>query len=122
VARHRDALSRIPVAYFLTCIELTRVPQEPGRAASTYLDPLLGSPPRVDGKLSLWERAHLLSSFMGSVAGKAAQVKPVSVAVFRGRLDYSELGFVLRSALKLIWRLSKRVPEGTSATGTPSVH
>jgi hypothetical protein len=59
---------------------------------------------------------------MGSVAGKAAQVKPVSVAVFRGRLDYSELGFVLRSALKLIWRLSKWVPEGTSATGTPSVH
>lgn len=96
MARHRDALSRIPVAYFLTCIELTRVSQEPGRAASTYLDPLLGSPPRVDGKLSLWERAHLLSSFMGSVAGKTAQVKPVSVAVFRGRLDYSELGFVLR--------------------------
>ncbi len=42
--------------------------------------------------------------------------------VFRGRLDYSELGFVVRSALKLIWRLSKRVPEGTSATRRPSVH
>ena len=67
VEMHREVLSRMPLAYFLTCLELTRVPEEKGRDASVYLDPLLGNPPQVEGKLIMWEKGHLLSGFMDSV-------------------------------------------------------
>jgi len=112
VETHKETLSRIPVAYFLTCLELTKVPEEKGRDASIYLDPLLGNPPRVEGKLSMWEKAHLLSGFMDSVLEKAPQVKPVSIAVFRGKLDYSKLSFTHWLVMKLIWLFYKRAPEG----------
>jgi len=112
VETHKEVLSRIPVVYFLTCLELTKVAEEKGRDASIYLDPLLGNPPQVEGKLSMWEKTHLLSGFMDSVLKKAPQVKPVSIGVFRGKLDYSELSFTHWLVMKLIWLFYKRAPEG----------
>jgi len=109
---HKEVLSRIPVAYFLTCLELTKVPEEKCRDASIYLDPLLGNPPRVEGKLSMWEKGHLLSAFMDSVLKKVPLVKPVSIGVFKGKLDYSELSFTHWLLMKLIWLFYKRAPEG----------
>src|SRR6266511_2563025 len=87
VERHQESLSRISVAYFLTCLDLTRVPEETGRAASIYLDPLLGHPPQAEGTLSIWENMHLLSSFLDSVRIRAPQVKPGSIGVFRGCIN-----------------------------------
>jgi len=112
VERHKEGLSHIPVAYFLTCLDLTRVPEETGRAASIYLDPLLGHPPQAEGRLSVWEKMHLLPSFMNSVRKTAPQVKPVSIGVFRGKLDDSELRLTHRLLIKLGSLFTKRIPEG----------
>jgi menaquinone-dependent protoporphyrinogen IX oxidase len=112
VKRHKEALSRIPVAYFITCMELTRVSQEKERDAAIYLDPSLGRPPHVEGKLSFFEKTHLLSGFLDPVLRKVPLVKPFSVAVFRGKLDYSELDFISWLVMKLIWLIYKRAPEG----------
>ncbi len=112
VQTHRAVLSRMPVAYFLTCVDLTRVPEEMGRDASIYLDPLLGHPPQAEGTLSIWEKMHLLPGFMNSVLRKAPQVKPVSIGVFRGKLDYSELRLTHWLLIKLGSLFTKRIPEG----------
>ena len=112
VKTHEKVLSRIPVAYFLTCLELTEVSEEKGPGVSIYLDPLLGKPPRVEGKLSSFERSHLLSVFLEPVLKRAPQVKPVSVGVFRGKLDYSKLNLIGLLVMKLIRLFYKRAPEG----------
>jgi menaquinone-dependent protoporphyrinogen oxidase len=112
VKRHKETLSRIPVAYFLTCMELTRVFDEKLRDLSVYLDPSLGRPPKVEGKLSFFEKGHLSSAFLVPVLKKAPQVKPVSVGVFRGRLDYKKLDIISWLVMKLIWLISKGAPEG----------
>ncbi len=112
VKRHKETLSRIPVAYFITCLELTRVSEEKERDVATYLDPSLGRPPQVKGKLSFFEKTHLLSGFLDPVLKKAPQVKPVSVGVFRGKLDYNNLGPLSWLVMKLIWLIYKRAPEG----------
>lgn len=43
--KNEETLSRIPVAYFLTCLELTKVPQEQGPDVPIHADPELGQPP-----------------------------------------------------------------------------
>lgn len=110
--RRQEALSRIPVAYFITCLELTKVSEERERDVAIYLDPSLGRPPRVKGKLSFFEKTHLLSGFLDPVLKKVPQVKPFSVGVFRGKLDYSELDFISSLVMKFIWLIYKRAPEG----------
>jgi len=109
---HEEVLSRIPVAYFLTCLELTKVSQGQGPDVSVYVDPQLGEPPRVEGKLNYFERTHLLSTFLGPVLKEVPRVKPVSVGVFRGMLDYSKLNPIDWVVMKLIWLFYKKAPEG----------
>ena len=43
---------------------------------------------------------------------EVADVKPVSVGVFRGKLDYAKLNPTDWLVLKLIWLFYKRAPEG----------
>jgi len=112
VKRRQEDLSRIPVAYFITCLELTRVSEEKAHDIAVYLDPSLGRPPQVVGKLSFFEKTHLLSGFLEPVLKKVPQVKPFSVGVFRGKLDYSKLDFISSLVMKLIWLIYKRAPEG----------
>ena len=67
VTTNQNALSKLPVAYFLTCLTLSIHTDEARRKAMTFLDPL-----------------HT----------EAPQVKPVSVGRFAGVLDYSKLSFM----------------------------
>jgi len=110
--RHQEALSRIPVAFFLTCLELTKTPEEKWGNMSIYVDPSLGRLPRAKGKLTFFEKTHLLSAFLDPILKKVPEVKPVGVGVFRGKLDYSKLDFISSLVMKLIWLIYKRAPEG----------
>ena len=112
VERNREALGRKRVACFLLCMELTRVAEGPGRGVPVTIDPQLGRPPRVQGKLGYWERTHLLSAILGPVLDAAPEVRPVSVGVFRGRVDYRRLRFVHFVLMKATWLLFRRAPEG----------
>jgi menaquinone-dependent protoporphyrinogen oxidase len=110
--RHQETLSRIPVAYFITCMELTRLSEKKAHDMAVFLDPSLGRAPHVAGKLSLFEKSHLLSAFLDPVLKKVPQVKPFSVGFFRGELNYSKLDFISMLLMKFIWLLYKRAPEG----------
>lgn len=48
----------------------------------------------------------------GNLLKGASQVKPVSVGIFRGKLDYSKLDWVSRLGMRLFWLIYKRAPEG----------
>ncbi|MCK4451224.1 MAG: flavodoxin domain-containing protein [Anaerolineae bacterium] len=70
VERHREALSRMPVAYFLVCLTLKENTEENRREVSAYLDPV------------------------------CEMVQPVDVGLFAGAMDYSKLPFILRLMMK----------------------
>jgi menaquinone-dependent protoporphyrinogen oxidase len=112
VEQNREILGRKRVACFLLCMELTRVTDGPGLGVPVTIDPRLGAPPRVPGKLSYWERTHLLAAILGPVLDAAPGVHPVSVGVFRGRVDYRKLHFVHFVLMKSTWLLFRRAPEG----------
>jgi menaquinone-dependent protoporphyrinogen oxidase len=70
VETHRDALNRVPVAYFTVCLTLKEDTEENRRTVAAYLDPV------------------------------REVVQPVAEGLFVGRLDYSKLPFLYRMIAK----------------------
>ncbi len=70
VERHREALSRMPVAYFAVCLTLKEDTEENRREVAAYLDPV------------------------------REVVQPVDVGLFAGVMDYSKLPFIFRLMMK----------------------
>jgi len=109
---HRDALDHRPTAFFLTCMELTDVPDTKHPGLPIVVDPLLARPPATPGKLTVFERTHLPSDFIDRLLAGAPEIMPISIGIFAGKLDYATLDPVSRLAMKMIWRIYHRAPEG----------
>jgi len=73
VDRHRDALSKMPVAYFAVCLTMKDATEEDRCTVAAYLD---------------------------AVREKVPEVEPVSVGLFAGALDRSKLSFFFRAIIK----------------------
>jgi len=70
VETHREKLSRVPVAYFLSCMTLEDDTEENRRTVAAYLDPV------------------------------REIVQPVDVGLFAGVMDYGKLPFLFRLMMK----------------------
>jgi len=84
VETNRIALSQIPVAYFLTCLTLTKGSEENSGRARSYMDSVLNAVP---------------------------EVKPADVGLFAGVLDYSKYSAGMGAVMRYKMR-SKGVEEG----------
>jgi len=84
VIQNRNVLSRVPVAYFLTCLTLVHPTEENRRKALGFLDPLRSQVP---------------------------DVIPVDTGLFAGVLDYDKLSFMVRMVMKAKMK-EKGVDEG----------
>jgi len=112
LTKHRAALRRVPVACFLTCTELTSLPDTKHPNLTVAVDPSLGRPPATPGKLNMFEKTHLPSGFVDRMLAGAPDVTPVSIAIFAGKLDYATLDPASRLAMRMVWRIYHRAPEG----------
>ena len=84
VEMNKETLSRMPVAYFLTCLALYKDNEGSRKVAKGYMDPVLNAVPVV---------------------------QPVDMGFFCGALDYSKLNMMYRMVMKS--KMKKRgVPEG----------
>ncbi len=84
VEKNRQFLSKIPVAYFLTCLTMSQASKENQGKARSYLNPVITDVP---------------------------EVKPVDIGLFAGVLDYGKLPFHIRMVMK-IKMSSKGISEG----------
>jgi menaquinone-dependent protoporphyrinogen oxidase len=72
--KHQDALSRVPVAYFVVCLTMKDDTADNRRTALAFLDP---------------------------VRKQVPQVKPVDIGLFAGAVDFNKLSFVYSLILKV---------------------
>jgi len=70
---HQEALSKVPVAYFVVCMTMKDDTEENRRQTETYLD---------------------------QMREQAPQVQPVDVGLFGGVMDYSKLPLLLKLMMK----------------------
>jgi len=84
VERNQGHLTRIQVAYFLTCLALVKDSEESRRLARSYFNPVLKAVPAV---------------------------RPVDLGGFAGVLDYSKMNLIYRMIMQSKMK-DKGVPEG----------
>jgi menaquinone-dependent protoporphyrinogen oxidase len=89
--RNQAALSRMPVAIFITCMNLTRTDETSLDDVPLFIDEKLALPPQKEGRLSFKERYSTMSNYLAPIFKAAPSVKPVSVAFFGGSLQYFNL-------------------------------
>ncbi len=89
--RHREALRRIPLAVFVTAMSLTRTGETSVGGVPIYVDEKLPKPPQQEGRLNFRERYAQLSNYIQPILRAARPVKPVSIGLFGGRLEYGRL-------------------------------
>ena len=91
--RNQSALSRVPVAVFITCVNLTQTGDSQVDGVPVYVDHELPKAPRNPGRLSFREDYATVRNYLHPVLRQAPAVKPVSVAFFGGKLELFRLKF-----------------------------
>jgi len=91
VKQHREALSRVPVAYFFMARSLTQTGETQVDGVPLVIDPRLPQPPQHADRLSYRERYVTVGNYLRPVLKAAPRVKPVSAGFFGGRLDLYRL-------------------------------
>lgn len=88
---NQPALRQIPLALFLTCMNLTQTGETNVDGVPVFVDEKLAVPPKKPGRVSFKERYATVRRYVQPILKAAPQVRPVSVAVFGGRLDLYRL-------------------------------
>jgi menaquinone-dependent protoporphyrinogen oxidase len=91
--RHQSALSKVPVAYFITCVNLTQTGDSQVDGVPIYVDRELPRPPRNPGRLSFRENYATVRNYLRPTLKVTPFVKPVSVGFFGGKLELFRLNF-----------------------------
>ena len=89
--KNRDAFQRIPLAVFVMAMSLTQTSETSVWDVPVYVDEKLPKPPEKDGSLNFRERYARLSNYLQPILKAVHPVKPVSIGVFGGRLEYGRL-------------------------------
>ncbi len=100
--QHQAILSQMPVAYFVVCVSLTRTSDGNVQGVPLYLDPELGKPPQVEGKLKFREKHTTVDKYIGPALEKMPEIKPLIIAFFGGVIDNSKLNFFAKLFVRFI--------------------
>ncbi len=91
VKEHQQALSRVPVAYFLTAMSLTRTGETGVDGVPIYVDAMLAKAPKNAARLGFQERYATATNYLRPALKAAPTVKPVSAGFFGGKLELYRL-------------------------------
>ena len=89
--KNRRAFQRIPLAVFVMAISLTQTGEMRLDGVPVYVDEKLPKPPEKEERLNFRERYGRLANYLRPILMATRPVKPVSIGVFGGRLEYGRL-------------------------------
>jgi menaquinone-dependent protoporphyrinogen oxidase len=89
--RHREAFEHIPLAVFVMAMSLTQTGETSVGGIPVFVDEKLPKPPENEERLNFRERYARLSNYLRPILKASRPVKPVSIGVFGGRLEYGRL-------------------------------
>ncbi len=89
--KHRREFQQIPLAVFVMAISLTQTGESNVDGISVYVDEDLPKSPVNEERLNFRERYARLSNYLRPIFRAVRPVKPASIGVFGGRLEYGRL-------------------------------
>ncbi len=100
--RHRDQLSSVPFALFVTAASLTEDGLDAVKSVPVVKDPWLVKKPRSADRLSRKERYALPSHYVGDILAACTPAAPRSVALLAGSLDLTAMNILERLFVLLV--------------------
>lgn len=100
--KHRKVLEQKPLAMFATGMSLTANGETAVKGVPICVDPNLAKPPRDPQRLTFRENYASITHYASPMLQAAGKNKPVSVAFFGGRLDYTSLKVLPRLFVMLV--------------------
>ncbi|MBI9048731.1 MAG: hypothetical protein JEZ00_04910 [Anaerolineaceae bacterium] len=91
IRKYRNVLSAKKCAYFCTSISITKDGTETINGIPVYIDPFTAKEPANIQKLAINEKYALPENYVKPILKQAPQVKPLSIALFGGKLDMGKL-------------------------------
>ena len=88
--RNRAAMSKMPLAVFVTCMSLTKTGDTSIQGIPIVVDENLPKPPKRVDHLSFKENYSLPANYLRPILHACFQ-KPVSIAFFGGQLNFSRM-------------------------------
>lgn len=110
--RFNKELMQKPFAFYFTCMYLTKIEGENSPESIVYEDPQFNIIPKPENEMNMWQKSHAGSFYRKQLSKIIPELKPVSVAVFKGRLDFGKLSFFHTIVMKLITWMVKEIQEG----------
>lgn len=107
---NRAALAGMPVAFFFTCMSVTRTAD--GLAFPLWVDPGFSATSRAQRAMGFMERTHTASYYLRHLLGSIPGITPVGVAFFRGNLDLAGLRPIHRLVMRLAMLALPEIREG----------
>jgi menaquinone-dependent protoporphyrinogen oxidase len=89
--RNRRSFESVPLAIFITAMSLTVTEETTADGVPLIVDEELAKPPANPERLTLRERYATVANYTRPILRSVRPAKPVSVALFGGRLDYGRL-------------------------------
>ncbi len=89
--KYRAAWQKVPLAIFSLAMSLTQTGDTSVDGVPVVIDENLPKAPKVAGKLNFRENYARLSSYMRPILRAAQPARPVSMAIFGGRMEYGRL-------------------------------
>jgi menaquinone-dependent protoporphyrinogen oxidase len=89
--KNRKTLDKIPLALFITAMNLTKTGETVIDNVPVFIDADLPKLPQAEGRLSYKERYSLPANYLRPILKAASQAKPVSVGFFGGNLAINRL-------------------------------
>lgn len=89
--KHRRALQQVPLAVFVTAMSLTKTGETSVDGIPVFVDENLPKAPAAQSSLTFRERYATLPNYLRPIVRAARPARPVSIAVFGGRLEYGRL-------------------------------
>ena len=88
--RNKAALAKMPLAVFVTCMSLTSTGETNVRGVPVTVDENLPKPPQNADRLTFKERYSLVSNYLRPILN-ACPRQPVSIGIFAGQLNFSNM-------------------------------
>jgi menaquinone-dependent protoporphyrinogen IX oxidase len=86
IKKHQEHLSRLPVVYFITAMNLTKIEETSLDGIPLSVDPVVARPVKKAGHLTFKEHYSLPSNYLRPILKTAPHIHPVAVGFFGGKL------------------------------------
>ncbi|MEA1960877.1 MAG: flavodoxin domain-containing protein [Bacillota bacterium] len=110
--KHEMDLRSKKLAYFLTCLALSKFTDKELEVDEIYLDPSLPLLKASSQEMKFMDKDHEMSKYLKPLLASAPQLKPINTAFFAGKLDYKKLDFRSRMTMRLMSIFIKEIKEG----------